>query len=725
VPRASKKRPAAKPAVPRPAARPAAAPAPAGAPAALVDRRAVAAIAAGLVVAILAAYARVTANEFVDYDDGVYVFQNDAVKAGLGARSLGYAFSSGAGGNWHPLTWLSLMLDAQLWGPGPAGFHATNVALHALAALLLFGVLVRMTGAVWRSGFVAAAFALHPLHVESVAWAAERKDTLSGVFWMTTLWAYWWYARRPGVGRYLLAFASLALGLMAKPMLVTLPFVLLLLDWWPLGRLTLPSLAEARARTPAARAAGRTLGRLVAEKLPMLALVAVASAVTVLMQRRAGALTSVDAMPLGMRIENALVAYVAYLRQTVWPVGLTVFYPYDRSLPAAQAVGAAIALVGASAVVLAHGRRFPWLPVGWLWYLGTLVPVIGIVQVGNQPMADRYTYIPLIGIFIIVAWGVPLLASRGVARVAAAAAGVAVLAVWLVLARAQVARWKDSVTLYEHTLRVTRDNYVIQYNLGKALQDRKQLDAAMAHYLEAVRIAPRFGPPHNNLGVLYADQGRTDDAIVHYERAATANPNDADVHNNLGNLLSAQGRNDEADRHFTAALRLKPTPNTYSNYALHLVRSGRFVEAEEAARTAVRLDPRSAQAHNNLGTALAKQGRGAEAIREYREALRLMPGWPPAERRLAWLLATSRDDAVRDVVEALPLAEHASQRTGDRDPEMLDTLAAAQAEAGRFADAADTAARAAERADAARKPALAAEIRRRVVLYRASQPYRE
>jgi tetratricopeptide (TPR) repeat protein len=666
------------------------------------------AVCLGLVVATVAAYWPVTANQFVEYDDGRYVRDNAVVRKGLTLEGLEYAFRTREGGNWHPLVWMSHMLDVELWGMNAGGHHASNVALHLASALLLFLVLARMTGAAWPSAFIAAAFALHPLHVESVAWAAERKDTLSGIFWMTTLSSYWWYAQRPSAGRYLLVLAPFVCGLMSKPTVVTLPFVLLLLDFWPLRRL------NRKAVLP-----------LLAEKLPLLALSAVICVVTVTAQREAGAVASSDAFPLGLRVQNALVAYTVYLEKTLWPVNLTVLYPYARNLPALGVIAAFLVLVGTSGLVVYLARRFPYLAVGWFWYVGTLVPVIGIIQVGHQPLADRYTYIPLIGIFIAVACGLWNLAAVRARRIALAVAAGGVLAAWVVVARAQVRCWKDSRTLYEHTLRATENNYVIHYNLGKVLQNQNETDAAIEHYLEALRIRPSFPPPHNNLGVVFAARGRMKEAIEHYEQAARFNPRDADVHNNLANALSNEGRHAEADVHFRESLRLRPSAGTHSNYALALILAGRLDEAVENAETAVRMNPQYPQAHNNLATALVKQGKPTEAIVHYREALRLMPGFPAAKRRLAWVLSTCPDARVRNATEALTLARDAAERTGNRDPDMLDTLAAATAEAGRFAEAVETAERAASLADAAGKSALAAQIRMRAALYRAEQPYRE
>ena len=672
----------------------------------------------GLVLSTVATYWPVARNSWILYDDTVYLIDNKVVQEGITSEGLAWSLTSFDGGNWHPVTWLSIMLDVELWGMNVGGHHISGVVLHTLSTVLLFIALLLMTGAPWQSAFVAAAFAIHPLHVESVAWIAERKDTLSGLFWMLTLCCYWWYVRRPSVLRYFLVLVTFALGLMSKPMLVTLPFVLLLLDYWPLNRLQITSTSGLDANVI------RTALKLFLEKLPLLTLAATISAVTVIAQRDADALRSFSAVPLDMRIQNALVSYFVYLKKTVWPADLALFYPYAKSLPI-SGVLLALAVVGGATVIAAYlWRRLPYLAVGWFWYLGTLIPVIGLVQVGKQPFADRYTYLPLIGIFIIAAWGMSgLLRNRSLQYLPIVAA-TGVLTAWGWAAQNQIGYWRNSVTMYEHTLSVTKDNYMIHYNLGKALEDQKRYDDAIAHYREAIRIAPQFGLPHNNLATLLP-RSETEEIIKHYRAAVRFSPNNPEAHNNLANSLSDQGFYEEADLHFRESIRLKPTANAYSNRALNLIKAGLYDEAAISAEMAVRMNPRFPQARNGLATAYAKQGKAAEAIKQYREALRLMPGWPPAERRLAWLLATHPDPKIRAPDEALKLAQHASSRTGHRDPEMLDTLAAAWAATHDFQKAVELGERAASIADDTGKPLLAKQIRARAELYRIGQPYRE
>ena len=566
-----------------------------------------------LAAATAGVYSRACRNGFVNYDDNTYVEENAHVRHGLTAESVRWAFTTTEMVNWHPLTWLSFELDDQVFGLKPAGFHLTNVVLHVLDALLLFVALRALTGAVWRSGFVAALFALHPLHVESVAWISERKDTLSTLFGMLTLAAYAVYARRPGVLRYVLVAVPFALGLMAKSMLVTLPFVLLLLDCWPLRR-------RAAEAAPALR--------LLLEKVPLLLLAAASGAVTLLAQRQGGEANPVGELPL--RLENAAVSYVAYLGKTLWPDGLVPFYPFPtHPYPVWQVAGAFLLLVGISAGCLLLARRAPYLAVGWLWFLGTLVPVIGLVQVlGGFARADRYTYVPLIGVFLMGVWGAADLASRLRApALLPAAAGVVLLAACVAATWVQIGYWHDSTALWSHTLVVDPDNYLAHNNLGTVHLLEGKVDEAMRHYEASVRAEPTYALAHYNLGCALAEKGRTGEAVRQYREALRYNPHYADAHNNLGALLFLQGDADGALREFTAALENAANPAlAHNNRGLALFRTGRTAEAVAEFEEAVRRDPGSADAHNNLGEALYAQGRVDPAIAQFEEALRLDPG---------------------------------------------------------------------------------------------------
>jgi tetratricopeptide (TPR) repeat protein len=534
----------------------------------------IAAVALALIAITLTVYAPVRHHGFLTWDDTLYVTQNPEVLRGLTWHGVRWAFTTGYAWNWHPLTWLSHMLDVQLYGRDAGLHHLTNVLLHVANTLLLFGLLHRTTGDVARSGFVAALFGVHPLHVESVAWVAERKDVLSGLFWMLTLWAYAGYARRPSAGRYAAVLVLFALGLMSKPMVVTLPFVLLLMDVWPLRRL------------PAG-------WRLVWEKLPLLALAAAASAVTFLVQQRDGAVPGIESLPLGLRLQNAVVSYAAYVRTTLWPARLAAFYPYPASFGASRVLAAIALLVGASVLAWVFRRR-GYVLVGWLWFLGTLVPVIGFVQAGNQALADRFMYVPLVGLLVVIAWGAPDVLGRwpGARLVLPFGAGLAVAAS-VVGARAQVEHWRDDATLWEHALVVTSGNHVAHTNVGNILMRQGRVDEAIPHYAEALRVRPAFALAHGNLGLALAAQGRLGDALDHYAEALRLDPRYAEAHYNMSLDLAKLGRNEEAIAHLEEAVRLKPE---------------------------------AAEPHRVLGVMLAALGRTTEAAAQFGEALRLDPG---------------------------------------------------------------------------------------------------
>jgi tetratricopeptide (TPR) repeat protein len=525
-----------------------------------------------LVIAVGTAFWPVLHNGFVSYDDEKYVTRNRHVQMGLGAESLRWALTTFEAANWHPLTWASHMLDWQLWGERPLGHHLSSLLLHLSNTLLLFLLLERMTRAVWRSALVAALFGVHPLHVESVAWVAERKDVLSTLFWLLTIGAYLRYARDPSVRRYAVLSISLTLGLCSKPMLVTVPFTLLLLDYWPLGRWS-------------ADTQGRTALRLIREKLPLFLLSAAASVVTLVAQRSARALGTLDSYSLSDRLANAAVSYSAYLWKAIWPVSLAVHYPHPpEALPAWKPLLAALLLVAITVSVFRVRRRCPYLLIGWLWYLGTLVPVIGLVQVGQQAMADRYSYVPLIGPFIMLAWGVPdLLAGVGRSdgapprprRVALALVSGAVVVMLIVATWFQLRHWRDSVTLFERALAVTESNAVAHNGLGLALATAGRPEEAIAHYRAALEIQPRHAEAHNNLAGALAVSGRVDEAIGHYERALSIDRRYPEALNNLGVALAQQGRVAEALERFRAALAIRPDyGKAHANLAAALYTAG-------------------------------------------------------------------------------------------------------------------------------------------------------
>jgi len=499
--------------------------------------------------------------DFVYYDDNLYITENPYVLAGLTWKGTVWAFTTTHIGNWHPLTWLSHMTDVQLFGTDARGHHLPSVLLHALNAVLLFLILLKMTKARWKSALVALLFALHPLHVESVAWISERKDVLSASFGMLAMAAYVRYARRGGRTWYLMVALFLALGLMAKPMIVTLPFLLMLLDYWPLGRLTLSPAGLKREEGPVLPRISP--GRSLAEKLPLLAIVLASAFVTYSAQTSGKAVASLEEFAMPVRIANALATYGKYLFETFLPKGLAVFYPHPGELASfwRPAAGAAVALAAITALSLRAALSRPYLPVGWFWYLGTLVPVIGLIQVGEQAAADRYTYLPLTGLFLMLVWGGEdllrrLRRQRAVITAAAAAIALLLLAVG---ARHQLAFWRDTESLFLRAVEVTENNHIAHYNLCRIYTLRELLPKAIEHCREAVRVKPDYADAHNNLGALYFQLGIYDQAMSHFQRAVSLNPAMVEGYNNIGLALAAQGRLKEAAGYYRKALTIDPS----------------------------------------------------------------------------------------------------------------------------------------------------------------------
>jgi Flp pilus assembly protein TadD len=527
------------------------------------------------------------------------------------------------------------MLDVQLYGMNAGPQHVTNLVLHVLNTLLLFGLLHWMTGALGRSAFVAGLFAVHPLHVESVAWIAERKDVLSTLFWMLTIWAYVAYVRRPRPRRYVLVLVLFGLGLMAKQMLVTLPFVLLLLDVWPLQRVELGNGGLATfLRRP-------ELPRLALEKLPLFALAAAASALTVSAHSLGGAVLGLERIPLSLRLMNAAASYLSYIGKMLWPVRLAAFYPFSATSPVLQAFIGALVLAGVTVMAIRAAGRSSYFLVGWLWYLGTLFPVIGVVQVGDQSMADRYTYIPLIGLFLIVAWGATeLMAHRRHSRLALPLAAICVLLPCAALARTQVQYWRDSAALWQHAIDVTDDNALAHNSLGKALIAQGREDGAIRHFAEALRIRPDYAKAQNNMGMVLMHQGKLDEAARYFAAALRNQPDYALAQNNMGMALLFQGKLDEATPHFVEALRIKPDfAEAHDNLGRAMVGQGKLQDAVGQFREALGLEPEFAEAHNDLGAALARQGELDEAARHFAEALRIEPDFEEAGDNLKRVLA--------------------------------------------------------------------------------------
>jgi protein O-mannosyl-transferase len=630
-------------------------------------------ICALLAAATLLVYLPTAWNGFVNYDDSDYVTENVHIKSGLNWETVVWAFKTGHASNWHPLTWLSHSLDWQLFGLAPGAMHLVSLGLHVANTLLLFLVLRRLTGALGRSALVAALFALHPLHVESVAWVSERKDVLSTCFFLLTLGAYAKYvealrAEPPGarltlhVSRfYLLSLVFFALGLMSKPMLVTTPFVLLLLDYWPLRRM---QQAEGGTQTDLSQASvsfsARCSAILLLEKVPFFLLSAASSVATFLVQRKGGAVST--ALTVGERIANAVVSYARYVRKMVWPNDLSVLYPHPGHWPWWQILAAAVLLITVSVSAVVWWRRRPYLIVGWLWFLGTLVPVIGLVQVGIQPMADRYTYVPMIGLFVMLVWGLGDLAAERVAQPwrgrALAGATMLALAACGVATFRQVQIWRDSETLFSRAVRVTTRNYLAHNNLGFYFSGKGRMAEAMEQYQLSLKIKPDYEDALNNLGYALAGQRKFAEAIPLYEAALRVRPRHAEVHNNLGNALSETGKIDDAISHYLVALEQNPEhADAHNNLGIALAMKGKLDEAVDHFHLAIRYKPNYASAHSNLGNALAVQHKLADAIKEYQESLRLKPEDPQAHNNLgnAFMEQGRVDEAVGHYREALRL----------------------------------------------------------------------
>jgi len=578
-------------------------------------------IAAALAVATLAVYGQVISHQFINLDDNLYIRDNPIVARGLTLPGIAWAFTTFHAANWHPLTWLSHMLDCQLFGLNAGRHLFVNALIHVSNSLLLFLFLKRVTGARWRSAIVAALFALHPLHVESVAWAAERKDTLSTFFGLLCLLAYARYVEKPSRKKYALVAVWLGLGLMAKPMLVSWPFVLLLLDYWPLRRL------QWRPADGIRRFAKEWLP-LVREKLPLFCLVAPSMVVTHIAQVYGGAVADLIVAPLSWRLANSLVSYAKYLLLTFWPTDLAIYYPVlIHAVPAWQWAAALLLLGVITAVALRNAREPSYLISGWLWFLGTLVPVIGLVRVGAQAMADRYTYIPSIGLFIALVFGLADLANTWrISRVFIATASAVTILLLASLTAFQISRWRDSETLYAYVLSVTSDNVVVQNDLGCVLDQQGKHAEAISHFAEALRIKPDFLDALGNMGLALRKQGKAAESIGFYQRALRVKPDSAKAHWQLGQVLADQGKNDDALQEFLQATELAPNDfDIRMDLALMLARLGKLSEATSQLNEALRLKPDSAEAHNDLGLVLLMAAQPEKSLPHFSAALRLKP----------------------------------------------------------------------------------------------------
>ena len=594
-----------------------------------------------LTVSALLVFWQVRNFDFVNYDDDLYVYENQHIVSGLTFDNIKWALTSGQAVNWHPLTWLSLMLDCQLFGPGPAGFHLTNLFFHIVNTLLLFLVLKQMTNAIWQSAFVAALFALHPMHVESVAWITERKDVLSTLFWLLTMAAYLRYVKRPGVLSYLLTLFVFALGLMSKPMLVTLPFVLLLLDYWPLERKISRRLLV-------------SAGRLTAEKIPFFALSVISSVITFLVQRSSGVVVGINIISLNNRIANAVLSYVRYLYKMIWPQNLAIYYPFNAAagIQLWQTAACALLLLGISVFVVYLGRNQRYLFLGWFWFVVTLVPVIGIVQVGRQAYADRYTYIPYIGLFIMLAWSLPQLLSKWPQRkIALGLSMIIVLTTLGICAYRQTSHWKNSFTLFSHAIEVTQNNYIACNNLGAAYDDIGRWPEAIKSYNQAIIFNPNYLIAYNNIGNVYTKLGRYTEAIEVYKNAIRIKPDYAEAHNNLGIAYGNLGRNTEAIEAYKNAIRIRPNyAEAHFGLGFTYYKLGRYQESIKACKQAIKIKPDYAEAHNNLGVTYGKLGRLPEAIEAFKQAIKLKPDYIEAHKNLgvAYLVIGDKNSAMAE-----------------------------------------------------------------------------
>ena len=805
----------------------------------------------GLALAVWMVFGQTREFGFVNYDDSVYVYENPQVGQGLSWGGVAWAFSHSVNYNWQPLTMLSYMLDCQLHGLEPGGYHLTNVLLHGATTILLFLVLQQMTGTLRRSAFVAALFAVHPLRVESVAWVAERKDVLSGLFFVLTLGAYVWYTREPRRWfRYLLVAFCFALALMSKPTVVPLPFLLLLLDYWPLNRFV---------RTDNGPNRGSPLARLILEKIPLLGLSAAGCLATLATQEKI-----IASWPFSLRIGNACASCAIYLWQMVYPSDLAAYYPLrQHGLPLWEVLGSLLLLTLITLLGFAWRHRRPWLLVGWLWNLGMLAPVIGLVQSGERAHADRYTYLPQIGLYLIIAWAAAaLVAGRRHRRWLVGGLASTALVTLMFLARNQVSYWMDSTTLWEHTLAVSGDSDVAHNNLGMALLEKGKLDEAIKQYQQALKVSPDYYSAHENLGVALAQKGqlheamaqflqaieiyrhdalaynnlglalvqkgqwdeaitqyqqaltinpdfetahvnlgialgqkgRLDAAIAQYQQALKINPNNASAHNHLGDALLQNGQRKEAIGHYLRALEINPDLDmAHFNLGNALFREGKVDEAIAQYQSTLKLNPDFATAHNDLGIALDKkgqldaaaaqfkqalkinpdyalghfnlgnvllhQGKMDEAIAQYQLALKANPNLEPAHNslgyvlmqkgqwdeaighyeralelnpgnagrcnRLAWALATHPDASVRNGGKAVQLAQQLNRLAGGKDASILQTLAAAYAETGKFSGAITTARQALQIASDRNDAALVTNLQQQIEGYRANRPFRD
>jgi tetratricopeptide (TPR) repeat protein len=684
----------------------------------------------GLVIITLASFWGVGRLGFIIYDDWDYVYKNPEVLSGINFKSIQWAFTTAHSSNWHPLTWLSHMLDCQWFGLHPGGHHWVNLGFHAANTLLLYLVLWEMTGARWRSFLVAALFACHPMHIQSVAWISERKDVLSGFFSMLTLWAYARYVEKSKVQSpkskvfYGLALVFFALGLMSKPMLVTLPVVMLLLDFWPLNRWRT---AISVKQKPKSNLAGfiKTWRPLIVEKIPMFLLCLASCVVTLWAQRSGNSVISLNQIDWQDRHLHAVLSYSLYLGKMFWPVNLAIFYPYTPMEPD-KFVCLILLPILLSIICLWRWRAQPYLLAGWFWFVIMLVPVIGLVQVGMQSMADRYTYLPSIGLFIAVAWGMAEIAVRSkLWRTGMAWGGIILVSACLLDTRHQLRFWQNNITLFTHVVEVTRENNFVGYFfLGNSYGEAGDLDGAAKSFESALEVAPRFKEARGKLGYVLLFQKKYEAAASQFSEIIRLHPTNIFAHEYLGHALVAEGKYAEAQAEYQAALQLMPDDadlqTTLAANTQKITASQTLAGLNEILKT-----NSTPEIHVQIAAMQTILGDYPEAVEHDREALRLNPDSPDGLNNLAWLLATCPDAKVRDGARAGELAEHACQLTQFKATVFLGTLAAAYAEAGRFNDATTTAQKACALASAAGEKELLKRNQELLALYQSHQPYHE
>ncbi len=619
-----------------------------------------------IVTTSLAVYWPIRNHEFVNFDDDIYVYENRYVQGKLNLDNISWAFSleNKKDTHWHPLTWLSHMLDCRLYGLNPGMHHTTNLIFHIINSLLLFLVFKRMSGDLWQSGFIAVLFALHPISVDTVAWVAERKNVLSTFFWFITTLTYSYYTERPCLLRYLVCLLVFTFGLMAKPMLVTLPFTLLLLDYWPLGRfkstIEKNDTEKSKVGSKCMKAISQT-GKLIFEKVPFIALSLTTILISMRSQQRV--VISTDSVPIKLRIANAIVSYIGYIKKMVWPTDLSVYYPFPDQIPIWEIIVAGSLLVFISILILQVLKQMPYLATGWFWFLGTLFPTIGLVQVSLWPaMADRWAYVPFIGLYIVIAWSIPWFLKKLRYRKIGLVLAVTVLFIILMIGtRLQVQHWRNSVSLFDNALKKTDNNYIAYNNLGSALIKQGKIDDAIKYLNAALPIHPYPARPYTNLGDAMVFMKLYDEAIEYYHKALRIDPYYMIAHNNLAIAFTAEGRLDEAIDHYQTALQISPNfDEIYNNLGVAFAARERFDDAINYFSMALKINPTYSEAYNNLGLVVIRKGMIEKAVLYFQEALRLKPGYADAQRNLNRALTDLKkiEDAVSGVRDALKINPH-------------------------------------------------------------------